>query len=126
MKPNRKSNIKPDLFWLGKNNFIGSDFFEEFERELLKAAQNIEKDYPGISELYKESPCEDCSQKALQRVGNVVGNYSGNSAIVIDKLDPRDCIFICSMACMSIWELYIPCVLACTEMCMRFNNYAHY
>ena len=22
MKPNRKSNIKPDLFWLGKNNFI--------------------------------------------------------------------------------------------------------
>ncbi len=101
---------------------LDSAFFEGFKEELLNVLQNLEEDYPGICEQYYESPCEDCSRRALQRVGQVVHNYNGNSAVAIDRLDPRDCLFICSMACMSLAEAYIPCVLACTELCIRLNS----
>lgn len=102
---------------------LDSIFFDYFKTELITTMQNIEEDHPGISEQYNESPCEDCNQNALLKVGRVVSNYGGNSAVEIYKLEPRDCFFICSMACMSILEAYVPCVLACTELCINLNRF---
>lgn len=101
---------------------LDADFFENFTNEVLDAQKKIEADYPGICDKYRESPCEECSQKALQRIGSYVSTNMGNSSAEVLTLDTRDCIFICSLGCMSTMELYIPCVLACTRLCSALSS----
>lgn len=101
---------------------LSSEFFESFTNEIMNAQAKIEKDYPGICDKYRESPCEECSQKALQRVGSYVNDNMGNSAEQVLKLGTRDCIFICSLGCMTTMELYIPCVLTCTRLCTLLSS----
>jgi len=101
---------------------LDEQFFEDFTNEILRAQSAIEADYPGISDEYRESPCNECINNALERVGKVVTAYHGNTANEINYWDPKDCWFVCSLACMSTMELYIPCVLGCVELCTRISN----
>ena len=91
-------------------------FFEEFRDVIMQTQAKIERDYPGITSKYMETPCSECSGKVLQKVGRYVHAHNGQAALV-DKLEPADCWFICSMACMSTLELFVPCVLTCVKMC---------
>ena len=99
---------------------LDAAYFEHFKDVLLKAQQDIETDHPGITLQYRESPCSDCIVNALPRVGNVVDSLQGQSAVVMDKLNKRDCWFICSLSCMATMELYVPCVLACVKICKKY------
>lgn len=125
-----KSNSNMFLEVCNNNDFeqfkeitnLDADFFENFTNEVLDAQKKIETDYPGICDKYRESPCEECSQKALQRIGSYVSTNMGNSSAEVLTLDTRDCIFICSLGCMSTMELYIPCVLACTRLCSALSS----
>lgn len=99
---------------------LNQDFFEHFTAALLQARTKVEADYPGISLQYGESPCAECAEKALTRVGHVVDTLQGNSAQNLDKMENRDCWFVCSLSCMATMELYVPCVLACVKICKKY------
>lgn len=99
-----------------KVTHLDDAFFEEFRDIILQAQARIERDYPGIMSKYMETPCSECSGKALQKVGNYVHTHHGHAAEG-DKLEPADCWFLCSLACMSTLELFIPCVLTCVKLC---------
>lgn len=101
---------------------LDNSFFELFNAEVMEAQKNIEKDYPGICDQYRESPCETCKSQSLQKIGEIVVDCKGHSAINAAKLETNECIFICSMACMTTMELYIPCLLACTKVCKKITN----
>lgn len=100
---------------------LDNAFFEEFRDDIVQAQARIERDYPGITSKYMETSCSECSGKVLQKVGRYVQTHNGQSALV-DKLEPADCWFICSMACMSTLELFVPCVLTCVKMCNVYFN----
>lgn len=96
-------------------------FFEELRDDIVQAQARIERDHPGITSKYMETSCSECSGKVLQKVGRYVQTHNGQAALV-DKLEPADCWFICSMACMSTLELFVPCVLTCVKMCNVYFN----
>lgn len=96
-------------------------FFEELKDDIVQAQARIERDHPGITSKYMETSCSECSGKVLQKVGRYVQTHNGQAALV-DKLEPADCWFICSMACMSTLELFVPCVLTCVKMCNVYFN----
>ena len=98
---------------------LNAAYFEHFKDVLIKAQQEIEADYPGISLQYSESPCSECAASALPRVGNMVDSLHGQSAVVMDKLNNSDCWFVCSLSCIASMELYAPCVLACVKICKK-------
>lgn len=100
---------------------LDDTFFEAFRDVIVQTQARIERDYPGVTTKYMETPCSECSGKALQKVGRYVRAHNGQAALA-DKLEPADCWFICSMACMSTLELYIPCVLTCVKMCNVYFN----
>jgi len=99
---------------------LDSDYFEQFKAVLLQAQTEIEADYPGISMRYQESPCTECVENALPRIGHFVDTLQGNSAANVEKLNNRDCWFVCSLSCMATMELYIPCVLSCVKICKKY------
>lgn len=95
-------------------------FFEHFQSVLLQAQLDIESDHPGISQQYRESPCSECAESALPRIGHLVDSLEGQSAVGMEKLETRDCWFVCSLSCMATMELYVPCVLACVKICKKY------
>jgi len=99
---------------------LDPSYFEHFKAVLLKAQRKIEADHPGIAVQYLESPCSECANTALPRVGAVVDTLQGHSAEVMEKLETADCWFVCSLSCMATMELYVPCVLACVKICKKY------
>ena len=101
---------------------LDADFFENFRQLLLNAQAQLEADHPGITARYAESPCTECSQDALSRIGKVESRHAGAVAERKAWFARRDCWFLCSLACMSTLELYVPCVLGCVELCLYFAD----
>lgn len=92
---------------------------DEFKEIITKEREALEKDYPGISEEYYESSCQDCQQDALSRIGNIEQTHNGQVSASTPKANAKMCIFICSMACMTTLELYLPCLAACSTTCLK-------
>lgn len=90
-----------------------------FQEVITQERAALEVDYPGICEKYKESSCHDCQQDALPRVGRIVMEYQGQVSTCTPKASAKMCIFICSMACMTTMELFLPCLAACASTCMK-------
>lgn len=123
--------VNPGLFMeaCSSNNFeafkqqtgLDQAFFERFSNALVTAQQNIERDHPGAVERYSESPCSECADMALQRIGKVTKQRQENPAYK-GNFYRRDCWFVCSLGCMATLELYVPCVLGCVELCLYFTD----
>ncbi len=99
---------------------LNTEYFDQFKEVLLEAQAHVEADYPGIIKQYQESPCNECATQSLQRIGKIVEETKGCCASKAESLTYKECIFICSMACMTTLELYVPCVIACVKICRKF------
>lgn len=99
---------------------ITAEQLEKYKATITAEREQLEHDYPGICDQYRESPCHDCQQTALNKIGNLVASYEGTYAQHASKASPKMCIFVCSMACMTTLEFYIPCLAACSTTCIKY------
>lgn len=109
-----------DLATFQRLTNLNQEYFDHFKAVLLQAKADIESDHPGLCRQYDESPCSECTDLALPRIGQVVDSLQGNSAVCMEKLNNSDCWFVCSLSCMATMELYVPCVLACVKICRKY------
>ncbi|MBR4135184.1 MAG: hypothetical protein IKU03_02080 [Bacteroidales bacterium] len=98
---------------------IDEQQFRHFREVAMSELEQIEADYPGIRKTFYESPCQDCTEHALSHLGEVVAQSHGS----LSKGDGSNlsmCVFVCSMACMTTMELYLPCLASCVSICHKY------